>query len=204
MSIIALIAALALYAYSIYQLVRDDFGWWRERVRRAEGVPVDAVELHGEVRLFEHWPRTAESLEPPPDEPGRVDVRAAMVPALQLVGLIHGEGALELLPGPRVVVKASPAALRRLLLLVLHQVATGQRRSDSLRPAPVCVHSVAVLAVYSARPADQRAARRRVDRCTRRAADALGWSVARDVESGTVRLELGGYRVEGRAETLWS
>lgn len=207
-----LIIAVILAAASIWRFNADDWAWWRERVRRAEGCPpMDGVSVAGEVRLFERLPAVAPaSLQPVGDAVRTVEVRAATASAMQLVRLVYGEaaelrpedidtppGLVQLLPGPEVEVVASPAALRRLLLRVLRAAAAGQLRSTSSKPVPVCVDPVALLVVSSG-------VGKRVDRAAVRAADALGWTVSQSARDGNMVVRVEGYGVRGIRETVWS
>jgi hypothetical protein len=157
MAALSLIIAILLLGMSAWVFVARDWTWWRERVRRAEGVQGD--------------------LQPVPDIPDVVAIRQAVEPAVRLVALIHGD-VIEVHSGQEVTVPASPAALRRLLCCVLHAAAQGRARSGSDELVGVSVRLVGIQVDNPASTLDRVAVLRRVSPVrgrVARAAQPLGW-----------------------------
>jgi hypothetical protein len=172
MAALSLIIAILLLGMSAWVFVARDLAWWRERVRRAEGMPG--------------------ALQPVEDFPGVVSVRQAVEPAVQLVALVHGD-VVELHPGQDVTVPASPAALRRLLCCVLHSAAQGRARSGSDALVGVSVRVVSIQVDNPATSADVRAVLQRVDPVrgrVARAARPLGWGTQHVVAPGLVMVDV--------------
>jgi hypothetical protein len=144
-----------------------------------------------------------------PDLPDVVQVREAVVPAMQLIGLVRGD-VVELLPGPDVVVPATPSDLRWLLLRVLLAAAAGRNRSESPELVTVEVRPTAIEITNPANHADLLAVCRQV-RPERggvaRAARPLGWATQHVVTPGvsvTVDVRWSPVEVEVSEPEAWS
>lgn len=188
MAALSLIIATTLLVWSGWRFVSDDLAWWRERVARADAGVGERVDWPGPGS--EGAPCVAAVtvsvglLEPAPDEPCQVDVRAAAVQAIRLVRLLFGP-VVELLPGPSTTIHASPAALRRLLLCVLLATVVWQRRSGVNSPVLLSVSTWWLDVACYVSAADKRRVTRSLG-ALQGAAEPLGWELQQTASDGWV------------------